>query len=118
MANKTPIHKQDFIILIRLGLYSIFNMAKGTQTAQTTCAKKIKRCIGTVFQEVLWSKPIQTKPSINCWVANKKGIAAKNISEGFFTNLILAAPTTVRMVKEAKLAVVEKHMFFYLGYEE
>jgi hypothetical protein len=55
--------------------------------------------------------PIHTKPSINCCVANKNGIAAKYFWDGFFTYFMPTAPTVVKIAKEAKLAVVEKHMF-------
>jgi hypothetical protein len=44
-------------------------------------------------------------------VANKNGIAAKYFCEGFFIYFKPTAPTVVKMAKDAKLAVVEKHIF-------
>jgi hypothetical protein len=37
-------------------------------------------------------------------------MAAKNFCDGFFTYFMPATPTAVNRVKDAKLAVVEKHM--------
>jgi hypothetical protein len=70
----------------------------------------MNKFIGTLFHVELDKMLIQTKPSINCWTANKKGMAAKNCCDGFFTYFKPAMPTAVSTVKDAKLAVVEKHM--------
>jgi len=43
--------------------------------------------------------PIHTKPSINCCVANKNGIAAKYFWDGFFTYFMPTAPTVMPTIK-------------------
>ena len=111
-----PIPANIFCIRFRLASFSSNNIATGIHKGQRTCAKnkKIYVAMCSTGAKKEFVKDNHTKPSENCCTANIIGILANIICDFECILLIDATPIAVKTTPAPKLAVVEKHMSFYI----
>jgi hypothetical protein len=79
-----------------------------------TAWAKIKNKNAAIEDDALYVwlvSDIQTNPSVNCWMANMPGIAAKGHWVGFCVPRKAITAVPERTAPAVKLAAVEKHIY-------